>query len=70
MEHSKELGEASIGNVKDKVFLGTIDASKRESVWKPGKQEFLIMASLVSLMISLDATIVITSLSVRLEYYA
>jgi hypothetical protein len=38
------------------------------AVWKPTRHELLIMISLalLSLMISLDATIVITSLSVRL----
>lgn len=37
--------------------------------WKPSRQEVMIMLTLaiISLMVSLDATVIITSLSVRLE---
>jgi hypothetical protein len=47
--------------------LESAGSSMTETDWKPSTQELLIMLSLalISLMISLDASIIITSLSVR-----
>ena len=43
-------------------------ASDHSSVWKPQKQEYLVMATLatISLMVALDATILVSILPVRL----
>jgi len=62
---SKEVDEAVIG-IKD--CQRSQDDESTEPVWKPTTHEFLIMISLaiISIMISLDATIIVTSLSVSL----
>ena len=63
---SKLAEEAVIGVVKREAPPLPANVTMEEPVWKPTNHQLLIMISLsiTSLMISLDATIVITSLTV------